>query len=125
VKAPRASGLKARRETSAVETIAIAPAILNILGIQDGIQKQFQAQSLVSPSDGVLAYSQTLYPFTSFGWSPLRSLENSQYLYIEAPEAELYDLRRDPDQQHYVVAQQPAIAAVMKEKLAAHMQRFA
>ncbi len=125
VKAPRSSGLKARREAAAVETIAIAPTILGVLGVRDDIQKQFQTESLLAPHDGLLAYSQTLYPFTSFGWSPLRSLENSQYLYIEAPEAELYDLRHDSNQEHNVIAQQPAIAAVMKEKLAAHMQRFA
>jgi len=125
VKAPHASGLRAQREAAAVETIAIAPTILAMLGVRDDIQKQFQAESLLAPHDGQLAYSQTLYPFSSFGWSPLRSLENSQYLYIEAPEAELYDLHRDPGEEHNLIAQQPAIAAVMKEKLAAHMQRFA
>jgi arylsulfatase A-like enzyme/Tfp pilus assembly protein PilF len=36
-------------------------------------------------------YSESGYGHLSFGWSPLRSWRASKYLYIDAPERELYD----------------------------------
>ena len=47
------------------------------------------------------AYSETFYPFSSFGWSPLHALESERFHFIEAPKPELYDLedrsRRNPE----------------------------
>ncbi len=127
LKPPASSRLKPRREAAAVETIAIPATILGLLGIRDAIEKQFQAPSML-PAGGeeaAPAYSQTMYPFSSFGWSPLHSLENSQYHYIEAPEAELYDLHSDPGEQHNLAAEQPAVAAVLKQRLEERLQQFA
>jgi arylsulfatase A-like enzyme/Tfp pilus assembly protein PilF len=125
VKPPRAKRLKPRREPTAVETIAIPATVLGLLGIRDPLEQQLQAPSLLAEDEASLAYSQTLYPYSSFGWSPLHSLESAQYKYIEAPEPELYDLRNDPAEQKNVIAAQPAVAAVMKQKLAERQQKFA
>src|SRR6185369_7776477 len=111
-------GIRAGRVTTAVETVAVAPTLLGLAGIRDDIEKQFQVPSLFDKKAAEnSAYSETFYPFSSFGWSPLHSLETSRYHYIDAPEPELYDLTADPDEKNNVAKQQVATASVFKEKL--------
>ncbi len=78
----------------------------------------------MSPNSGTEgeAYSETFYPFSSFGWSPLHALETNRYHYIDAPEPELYDLTADPEEKTNVAPLQPATVAVLKEKLEARLQ---
>lgn len=101
------------------QTIAVAPTLLRMAGIRDSIEKQFQSKGLFdfSSNGNDAAYSETFYPFSSFGWSSLHSLENAKYHYIEAPEPELYDVVADPREQKNLAAQQTAIAHVLKAKL--------
>jgi choline-sulfatase len=119
VKAPALSHVKPGRRAEPVQTIAIGPTVLRLAGIHDAIEKQFQTGHL--PQEGEEgdneAYSETFYPFSSFGWSPLHSLQTSRYHYIEAPKAELYDVGQDPEEENNLAAQQPATVAVLKEKL--------
>src|SRR5438128_4484317 len=63
------------------------------------------------------AYSETFYPFSSFGWSPLRSLETERYHYIEAPEPELYDLRADPQEKQNLASKQVALVQFLRAQL--------
>src|SRR4029077_14520951 len=119
VKPPAGSGFRPVRVPRPVETVAVAPTLLHSVGIKDGIEKQFQSHGLFGPAteNEDTAYSETFYPFSSFGWSPLHALESSRYHYIEAPQPELYDLDVDPEEKNNVAAQQDAITAVLKDKL--------
>lgn len=63
-------------------------------------------------------YSETLYPRIHLGWSELRSLEGTQYHYIEAPRPELYDMNSDPGEKRNVLADQRRTYAAMREELA-------
>jgi choline-sulfatase len=119
VKPPTGSGFRPSRVSRTVETVAVAPTLLRLAGIQDEIEKQFRSPSLTGRASATEdeAYSETFYPFSSFGWSPLHALETSRYQYIDAPKPELYDLIADPDEKNNLAAQQPAILAVLKEKL--------
>ena len=86
--------------------------------IKDAIDQQFSTPGLFDrKSDSAASYSETFYPFSSFGWSPLHSLQIGHYRYIDAPRAELYDESADPEELHDIAAQQPATVAVLKEKL--------
>jgi choline-sulfatase len=107
------------RVNAPAETIAVAPTLVTMAGVKDSIEKQFQSKGLFdfSLNENDAAYSETFYPFSSFGWSPLHSLENANYHYIEAPEPELYDVIADPGEEKNLAAQQPAIADVLKAKL--------
>jgi arylsulfatase A-like enzyme/Tfp pilus assembly protein PilF len=124
VKPPAGSGIWPSRIQEPVETTAVAPTLLGTVGRADPIRKQFQAGDLLSAGNsGATAYSETFYPFNSFGWSPLHALQTSQYHYIDAPEPELYDLAADPGEQKNVAESQPATAAVLRDKLHALLKK--
>ena len=124
VKPPAGSGFRPGRVSRPVETTAVPSTLLRLAGVHDEIEKQFHSKGVLLPSsesDGE-AYSETFYPFSSFGWSPLHALETSRYHYIDAPEPELYDLAADPEEKNNVAAHQTATVAVLKAKLEARLQ---
>jgi len=122
VKPPAGSGILAAHHPGPVETVAVAPTLLLLAGMQnsaDAIHAQFQAHALFGagqPTKGP-AYSETFYPFSSFGWSPLHALESERFHFIEAPQPELYDLETDPGETLNIAAQQPATVAVFRGKM--------
>jgi arylsulfatase A-like enzyme/Tfp pilus assembly protein PilF len=125
VKPPRKVGIRPSRIDRVVESISVAPTLLAFPGIADPIQKQFQAPGLIeakSPRDGT-AYTETLYPFSSFGWSPLHGVFSGHYHYIAAPQPELYDLSSDPEEQSNVASQQSAVVASLDERLKELLKR--
>jgi arylsulfatase A-like enzyme/Flp pilus assembly protein TadD len=124
VKPPVGSGFRPARMPRPVETIAVAPTLLQSAGIKDAIEKQFQSHGLLGSEAGNddAAYSETFYPFSSFGWSPLHALETGRYHYIDAPEPELYDVASDPEEKHNLASQQTATVAVLKDKLQARQR---
>jgi arylsulfatase A-like enzyme/Flp pilus assembly protein TadD len=134
VKPPAQSAIPTGRNGEPVETAAVAPTLLQLAGFQasrhsaEPIYSQFQSQPLNvrdehAKSSNESAYSETFYPFSSFGWSPLHAVESSRFHYIEAPTPELYDLEADPGETHNIAAAQPAALAVLREKLHAILAR--
>jgi arylsulfatase A-like enzyme/Tfp pilus assembly protein PilF len=132
VKPPAGSGIVATRRRELVETTAVAPTLLQLAGLKDSpdpIHAQFQSHALLETKAGTNqgasqaandpAYSETFYPFSSFGWSPLHALESDRFHFIEAPKPELYDLETDPGETRNIAAEQPATVAVLREKLQA------
>ena len=125
VKPPAGSGISAGRRGEPVETAAVAPTLLQLAGVKDSsnsvdpIYAQFQSQALLGKSQAANApaYSESFYPFSSFGWSPLHGLESERFHFIEAPKPELYDLESDPGETRNIAAQQPATVAVLAEKM--------
>ena len=105
---------------SPVESIAVAPTILQMAGISDPIQRQFDSAGLFAGESSKLpasAYSETFYPFSSFGWSPLHGLETAKYHYIEAPHPELYIRAHDPSETRNRAAEQAGVASVLRAQL--------
>jgi|HubBroStandDraft_1064217.scaffolds.fasta_scaffold00623_8 choline-sulfatase len=135
VKPPAGSGIAAGRDVNPVETAAVAPTLLQLAHAQgstnpvDLIYAQFQSNALLDKNQAGSeaaknpAYSETFYPFSSFGWSPLHALESERFHFIEAPQPELYDLEADPGETRNIAAEQPATVAVFKEKLQAFVAR--
>jgi arylsulfatase A-like enzyme/Flp pilus assembly protein TadD len=130
IKPPSDSPLRPRRIAAPVETISVAPTILQLAAIQDPIHNQFQARSLVAlmshgqAREGRAAYGETFYPFSSFGWSPLRGLQTARYHYIEAPEPELYDLQADAQEKKNLAGQEKKVAAALKGQLLELVGRY-
>lgn len=127
VKPPVGSGIPTGRRSEPVETTAVGPTLLQTAGVEDTILRQFQSAPLLAGkpdmnrdekrADGTPSYSETFYPFSSFGWSPLHAMESTRFHFIEAPHPELYDLASDPGETRNIAADQPATVAVLREKL--------
>jgi len=85
-----------------VRTIDIMPTILNLLGM--AAPPNLDGDSLEPlltgvPSTPRTVFGETEYPLR-FGWSPLRSIRQEGFKFIEAPKPELYDLPADPGESH-------------------------
>ena len=63
------------------------------------------------------AYAETDYPHRAFGWSSLRALRTGRYLYIQAPERELYDQKADPQAAHNLAGSSSAVADTVSFRL--------
>ncbi len=89
----------------------VAPMILDYL--QFPIPPSFEGQSRVAHP----VYSETMHTHDSFGWSPLRAIRIGNEKYIEAPKPELYDLAKDPTEQHNLIKSEPARAQALRAQL--------
>jgi choline-sulfatase len=82
--------------------IDVAPTVIALLGVPpldaDGIDLRpaFQGTSLPARE----LYAETFAPLLDFGWSPLHALRSGAWKYIDAPRPELFDIARDPMEEH-------------------------
>jgi arylsulfatase A-like enzyme len=115
----RAPGLPPGRTAALVRLTDVFPTILDLLELPefrtDGVSLLPHARGERSNLD-LEAYAESRYP-ERFGWSPLFALADVRYKLIEAPRPELYDLRRDPFEEHNVYQQLPAVARAMRARL--------
>ena len=101
---PSANGVVANGH---VKEVSIAPETAYV-----------QGKSLLhhGPADAQRrVYSETIYPRIHLGWSELRSLEGSEYHYIEAPKPELYDMPKDPAETRNILSQERRQYASMRQ----------
>jgi len=104
-----------------VRDIDVMPTILDYLGIET--PPDVQGLSFLPlmagrrESEPRTAYSETLYSRLHFGWSGLSALSSADYKLIRAPEAELYDLRRDLRETRNVIDTHPEIARRMSDEI--------
>ena len=66
----------------------------------------------------VEAYAESLYP-ERMGLAPVHALRDGRFKLIDGPKPELYDLARDPFEEHNVIGTRARIAEVMRERLGA------
>jgi arylsulfatase A-like enzyme/Flp pilus assembly protein TadD len=109
---------------SRVGLVDVTPTILQIAGLP--IPKEMQGEPLVEPARAASGaakpaadrpiYAETDYPHRGFGWSSLRALRTGKYLYVQAPERELYNLATDPQQLHNVAPASKAVADTLAQQ---------
>jgi len=116
---------------SRVGLVDLAPTLLQEVGIE--VPAAMQGETLLNlikstSGSGHLTvtakpvwdrpgYAETDYPNRAFGWSPLHSLRSGKYLYIEAPERELYDQAADPGAMQNLANSSKAVADTMSSQL--------
>ncbi len=120
-----ASRSAGKKVDARVRLVDVAPTILQEAGLT--VPKEMQGESLSSmmpaanapahsgaskpePQDERPAYAETDYPHRAFGWSSLRALRTGKYLYIRAPERELYNQPVDPEALHNEANSAKAVA---------------
>ena len=99
----------AKKVATRVGLVDVAPTILKAVRLP--VPAAVQGESLLSvmtsdqapaspqrsgvPLQGSV-YAESAYGYLSFGWSKLQAWRTGNYLYIEAPQRELYDQSQDP-----------------------------
>ncbi len=88
---------------------------------------RFMKRDQMLPSDGQgdlpserAIYSESGYGHLSFGWSTLKAWRAGNYLYVDAPERELYNQTTDPAAVHNMASDSKAVA----DTAAAQMAEF-
>jgi arylsulfatase A-like enzyme/Flp pilus assembly protein TadD len=125
--ASRAAG---KRIDARVRLVDVAPTILQEAGLP--VPKEMQGESLsammtMKPAAGPhgaaaveeerSTYAETDYPHRAFGWSSLRALRSGKYLYVRAPERELYNQVIDPEAAHNLAGGAKAVADTIAAQL--------
>jgi len=113
----------AKRIATRVGLVDVAPTILQAVRVPVpaamqgesllSFMRSGQAGSLDQGHDSDLhraVYAESDYGHRSFGWSTLRAWRTGKYLYIEAPERELYDQSADPLAAHNLAPDSKAVA---------------
>jgi len=106
--------------------VDVAPTILAAAGFSP--PSEMQGQSLIelmkavapgsrSAAEDQSTYAETDYPHRAFGWSALRALRSGKYLYIHAPERELYNQTADPEAAHNLATSAKAVADTIAAQL--------
>ena len=101
-----------------VSLVDIMPTVLSLLGIQvpDGLDGADLTQPQAADRP---IYVETFQALADHGWASLLGVRSAGAKYIYGPEAELYDLSKDPFEERDVVGDRPALAAAMHEQLQA------
>jgi arylsulfatase A-like enzyme/Flp pilus assembly protein TadD len=102
--------------TAPVGLVDVLPTIAELTGVQP--PAKLDGKSLLAKADPQRTlYGETLYPRIHLGWSELRSLQGSQFHFIQAPRAELYDSTADPAETRNVLADQRRVYSAMRTEL--------
>ncbi len=94
----------------------IFPTVAQLLGLAP--PPNLSGRSLFARGPERRIYSESLYPRIHLGWSELRSLEDAQKHFIEAPKPELYDLQHDPQEKTNILSDDRRTYAAMRSELA-------
>ncbi|MEO8678554.1 MAG: sulfatase-like hydrolase/transferase [Vicinamibacterales bacterium] len=111
-----------RRVAPLVRSIDLAPTLIELAGLPPMIGIEGESLMPLVRGDAAgpgLAYGETYFPLLFMNWSPLRSIQDDRWKFIEAPESELYDLATDPGEQRNLAEREPARAAAMRRALVA------
>ncbi len=92
-----------------VTLIDVVPTVTRLLGVPPPPGADGRALLDPAPASPRLLYAETFYPRIHLGWSPLRSIWDGRYDFIDSPRPELYDVANDPgERQNRFSPEEPA-----------------
>jgi len=98
-----------------VRSIDIAPTLLDLAGAPplEGVEGVSLRGPLIEGAGWTAppAYVESLFGALCCGWAPLHAWREGRWMFVDAPDPELYDLVDDPHQLHNLASTQPAEAA--------------
>ncbi|HYN40579.1 MAG TPA: sulfatase-like hydrolase/transferase [Thermoanaerobaculia bacterium] len=110
------------RVSTPVGLIDVFPTVAEIAGVDP--PKTLAGRSLLAIAQGEKPdrriFSETMYPRIHLGLSDLVSLADATHHFIDAPRAELYDLKSDPREKKNIIADQRDVHAAMKRESLKH-----
>jgi arylsulfatase A-like enzyme/Tfp pilus assembly protein PilF len=108
-----------------VRAIDLAPTLLDLIGLPPlagaegrSLLPLVRGHAAAAPAS---AYAETYFPLFYMNWSPLRSIQDDRWKFIDAPTAELYDLTNDPREQTNLADREPARTEALRRALNALM----
>lgn len=111
---------KTKRIKNQVSLLDIFPTVLDFLKIKG--YKNIQGQSLLPLINNKEfvdkpIYLETLLPFLTYGLSPMEGIRTPEYKFIKAPKPELYDLKKDDQENVNLYNQQQQKAKNLERKM--------
>jgi arylsulfatase A-like enzyme/Tfp pilus assembly protein PilF len=111
------------RSPETVSLVDVFPTVAQLFGIPIPAQAQGRSLEPLLFGQGAWSekpqYAETYYAKLHYGWSPLTSIQERRYQFIESSEPELYDLESDPQETENLLVKNPALAAAMRGRLEA------
>jgi arylsulfatase A-like enzyme/Tfp pilus assembly protein PilF len=112
---------KPRIIDSLIGLIDVMPTILDVMEIKldsalpgHSFRKEMFGSS---PSASNYSYIESVAGLMERNWAPLQGIRTSEWKYIDAPIAELYDLKNDPGEEANVIEKHPEMVSRFKTML--------
>lgn len=109
-----------KRVAGQFRSVDIMPTVLELLG-QPAVAVTGASRAAALRAGARLpdneSYAESLYGQLHFGFAPLRGLRAEGWKYIDAPRAELYNLREDPAESQNVLDMRGQVAERLKKRL--------
>ena len=122
----RAPAISPRRVGGVVRLTDVMPTVLELVHVPAPPMDGVSLIELLTGRQADLeleAYSESEYP-VRLGWSPLRALRKGRFKLIDAPRVELYDLERDPFEEHNLYDERRATAESLARRLDALVRQY-
>ena len=109
------AGVQPSVVSTPTSVVDVAPTLLHLLGLPplEGVD------GAVVPGASRPLYMESWQLAERFGLAPHQTLVDGDYVFIEQPRPELYNVRSDPSQQHNLAQADPVRVAEMRQALAA------
>lgn len=118
-------GLSSPQLVSGVDLVPTLLELMNLPLIENvhGVSFEKAARGLKQPAREA-AYAEAIHPEHAYGWSSLYALRDDKTKFIEAPEPELYDLQKDPEELTNLATTRSEDVAAWRRQLNASLQEF-
>ena len=103
--------------------LRLAPTLLKLVGLS-GLPGRPLPTSAKAEGAPAAIFHETLFPGTAFGWSPLAAITSGKIRVVKGPKPEIFDLEKDPGENHNLLAEASSEQRKASRELEAHLKKF-